>query len=159
MITYLYPFECSFFYDKARFHKKSVFNHIMSVNRKAAQIQYAIEAIDVDGDGIPDGDLVTQYKNGKIVARKFVPTTKIKKLVESQVKAQDTVQQISAKRIPKSRNVAVRAQIPENMASTQQAIVVQNRSGFGEYVKAGAGVSLGAVAVSGLMSGLAAIFE
>ena len=36
------------------------------------KVQYTIEPIDVDGDGIPDGDLVSKYVNGKLMSRKFV---------------------------------------------------------------------------------------
>ena len=43
------------------------------------QTSYAVEKIDKDGDEISDGDLVTKYVNGKIVARKFVPLKDIKK--------------------------------------------------------------------------------
>jgi hypothetical protein len=126
---------------------------------KPNDFKYTIEAIDVDGDGIPDGDLVTQYKNGKIVGRKFVAANKLKRLVDDQVRVQHNVQDMAARRLPKSNNISFRNAIPQNMAQTNQPIVVQNRSSLGEYVKAGAGVTIGSIAVSGLLSGLAALFD
>ena len=61
------------------------------------EFQYTIESIDVNGDGIPDGDLISQCaREGRRdarakVGRKFVPIDDIKKLVDNAVAASPIV--------------------------------------------------------------------
>ena len=46
------------------------------------KIQFVVEPLVVKGDGVPDGDLITKYVNGKVKERMFVPFAKVRGLVK-----------------------------------------------------------------------------
>ena len=63
-------------------------------------IQFQVEniekvPIDVDGDGEPDGSLVTMFVNGKPVSKKFLPFQKLKGIVD---KATNLSPQVNSKK-------------------------------------------------------------
>lgn len=112
--------------------------------------QYTIESIDVDGDGIPDGDLVTKYINGKVVSRKFVPLTKLKKIAAN-------IQNQNVK-TPKSAPKMVYKNIPQ-VQDTNKPVLIQDKTGFAQYIKAGAGHEAGKLATDAVVDGLKDLFS
>ena len=50
---------------------------------------FVIEKIDVDGDGIPDGDLVKEYEGDKLLSQKFVPKEKMAEIVDNALNQQN----------------------------------------------------------------------
>lgn len=115
-----------------------------------SKVQYTIEPIDVDGDNIPDGDLVTKYVNGKVASRKFVPISTLKKALKT--KPTPPVKQDKKEKI-------VYKTVPKDISSTNKPVVIQDGTGFGQYVKAGAGATLGSLAVSKLFDGIGNLFS
>jgi len=113
-----------------------------------ATFQYTIEKLDVDGDGIPDGDLVTKWKLNRkgekvLVSRKFVAIKKIKEIV-------DNIPQTKAK----VKKIIVRKTISQSTTPVQ----VQDKTQFVQYIKQGAGTEVGRIAVDSLASALGDLF-
>ena len=123
------------------------------------KIQYTIEQLDVDGDGAYDGNLVTKWRDGKVVARKFVPFEKLKALTEKEMmKAEPAASPQKKKGAKTPSSIAFRERIPQHVEKVDKPLIVQNHSSFGEYIKAGAGISLGMHAVSGLLGAVSDMF-
>jgi hypothetical protein len=136
--------------------------------------QYTVEPIDVDGDGIPDGDMVTKYVNGKVVSRKFVPMKKIQQIV---AKSMASSAASSASRPKKARAPPSATQgmvyaswaglgggcaptykrLPE-VQESNKPVLVQDSTGFAQYVKAGAGMEAGRLATDAVVDGLEDLF-
>jgi len=114
------------------------------------KVQYTVEPIDVDGDNIPDGDLVTKYVNGKVASRKFVPLSTLKKTFKSK--------QVPTEKQGKKEKIVYKT-VPKDISSTDKPVVIQDGTGFGQYVKAGAGATLGSLAVSKLFEGIGSFFS
>jgi hypothetical protein len=111
--------------------------------------QYTVEAIDVTGDNIPDGDLVSKWRikadgSKTLVSRKYV--------------RYDVMQDIAKNAATTKKEPAIKTFRGKQPPPTQanEPIQVANASSFGQYVKAGAGITLGAEAVH---LGLSALFE
>jgi hypothetical protein len=123
---------------------------------KKEKVQYTIEPIDIDGDNIPDGDLVTKYVNGKVVTRKFVPLKKLKKVVkEAAAKIAKTQGQSQA--APRTPQM-----VYKNMPAVDQTdkpVMVADQTGFGQYIKAGAGLEAGRMATEAVVSGITSLFS
>ena len=132
-----------------------------SRRKSGGKIQYTIEPLDVDGDGKDDGNLVTKWRDGKVVARKFVPFEKLKALAQKEMmKGEPPALQKTGKKTNTTTQspIAFRARIPENVEKVDKPLIVQNRSSFAEYIKAGAGVSLGVHAVNGILGAVSEMF-
>lgn len=124
------------------------------------KVQYTVESIDVDGDNIPDGDLVTKYVNGKVVSRKFVPLAKLKQVVkeaEAEAKVAEAKTASSSSRTPSGTRM-----VYKNMPSvdkTDKPVVVAEQTGFGQYLKAGAGTEAGRLITDAIFTGIASLFN
>ncbi|KAG2424980.1 hypothetical protein HXX76_014138 [Chlamydomonas incerta] len=116
----------------------------------ADKAQYTVEPIDIDGDNKMDGDLVTKYVNGEVVSRKFVPFEKLKRVADDAIAAANGGSEVQ---LPVYQN------IPANVQGTNQPVMVADQTGFGQYVKAGAGMAVGSTVVGALFSGLGSLFE
>lgn len=116
--------------------------------------RYVIEAVDVDGDGVPDGDLIKKYEGKKLISQKFVPKTKLKKLAK---KVSDANARAENSGVPSPKERVVYKTAPAS-----KAVVVQQKTKFGEYLKMGVGVGAGAevgrIGVDALFDGLADLF-
>ena len=111
--------------------------------------KYTIEKIDIDGDGIPDGDLISQWKvtkTGKktLVSRKFVPIKKIKEIV-------DNLPTTNAKKISYKKSLPTEPTIAP--------VQIQDKTHFVQYMKQGAGNEIGRVAVDSLADALGNLFD
>lgn len=130
--------------------------------------QYTVTHIDVDGDGIPDGALVTEYTNKKMTSQKFVPNSKLKTIAKNAITTNSSVaapvntsyntnntntQQASNK----GKQKVVYKRMPP-VEQTDQPVMIQNESSFGHYVKAGAGMTVGSTIVNSLVDGLSSLF-
>jgi hypothetical protein len=143
--------------------------------------QYTVEAIDVDGDGVPDGDLVTKWRIKKdgtrtVVQRKFVPTQKIKALVgkaaanasateEANASVASTKVKVKAKAVAKKTKAKAATsylktfkgqEAPATMA--QQPVQIQDKTQFAQYMKMGAGLEVGRIAVDTVASAISDLF-
>ena len=137
---------------------------------KKNNVQYVIrrgliDGVDYNNDGVIDkkDDIVVKYVNGVEVERK--PLTK---KVEKQMKAiveKDKATTITSKqqvrvvyeRVPRSKRRS-----NSNMYDDEEGpspVVVKNESTFGHYIKAGAGMTLGSMAVNGIANALGGLFE
>lgn len=128
--------------------------------RKIQKIQYTVEAIDIDGDNVPDGDLVTKYVNGKVMSRKFVPLKKLKKAVKDAQAQQQQSAVNSATPTPRTPGGTriVYKNMP-NVQDSNQPVMVADQTGFGQYIKAGAGLQAGSMATEAVVSGIASLFS
>ena len=138
--------------------------------------RYVVEAIDIDGDNIPDGDLVRKYIGNKLVAQKFVAYDKLKKIADKAInkakletrKTEEMAKARGLKRVPteKRERILYKNPPPENRDNSNRVIVEQD-TGLGQYLKMGFGVGAGAAvgnavgetAVDGFASGFDALFE
>lgn len=111
--------------------------------------QYTVEAIIVEGDGIPDGDLVTQYVNGKVKVRMFVPVKRLQVLVRTH--------SISLGKTTKKEPRFVYQKLPA-IESTDKQVLVQGSSKFGQHIHKGAGEQAGAIGASALIQALCSLF-
>lgn len=120
----------------------------------APRVRFVIERLDVNGDGIPDGDLVKEYQGDRLVAQKFVALDRLKQIAENAVAAQVASPAPAAAGRPQKIVYERAPAHPET-----KPIVVQSDTSFGHYVKAGAALSLGDTAMDALLSGLAGLFS
>lgn len=120
------------------------------------RVHYVVEAIDVDGDGIPDGDLVKKFDGNKLISQKFVAKKELKKLATKVKKANSNALKTAVKS-PKQRVIY---KTPPQTGN--QPVVVQQQTNFGEYLKMGVGVGAGAevgkIAVDAMFDGLSDLF-
>lgn len=133
---------------------------------KKQKVQFTVEPIDVDGDNIPDGDLVTKYVNGKAVSRKYVPLKKLKKIVDN---AQEYATAMENNVNNRSKSTGKTPRTPggtrivyKNMPdveNTDKPVMVADQTGFGQYIKAGAGLQLGSMATEAVVNGIADLFS
>ena len=131
--------------------------------------QYTVEAIDVDGDGIPDGDLVTKWRLKKdgtrtVVQHKFVPSEKIKAIVQKAANATATATAATATKTKASKTKAKPAMLKTYKGAVapaaleQQPVQIQDRTKFGQYVKMGAGLEVGRIAIDTVASAISDLF-
>jgi hypothetical protein len=115
-------------------------------------VTYTVEAIDVDGDGIPDGDLVTKFVNGKVVSRKFVPHEKMKQIADDaaaqQAQTPGRQKRIIYKNIPAAPD-------PQRNGP----VMVADQTGFAQYIKMGAATQAGTLATNAVVDGIAGLFS
>ena len=117
-------------------------------------VTYTVEAIDVDGDGIPDGDLVTMFSNGKVVSRKFVPHEKMKQIAEQAAQQPPTPKAGRQKRLI-YKNVPATAPDPQRNGP----VMVADQTGFAQYIKMGAATQAGSLATNAVVDGIAGLFS
>ena len=120
-------------------------------------IRYVVEPIDIDGDGIPDGDLVKEYRGDKMLKQKFVPLKKMEQIFDNAIhksyRSPDRVgekkEQIIYKREP---------QHPED-----KPLIIKDETSFGQNLKQGlglgVGVAVGETVVQGIVAGLSELFS
>jgi len=116
--------------------------------------QYTIEPIDVDGDGIHDGDLVTKWRLKKdgtrvVVSHKFVAAKKMKEIAKKVSKAANP---------SSSPNLKTYKGATPPPAQVAQPVQVQDKTNFGQFVKLGAGVEIGRLAVDAVAGALSDLF-
>jgi hypothetical protein len=119
--------------------------------------QYTVEAILVEGTGVPDGDLVTRYINGKVNARMFVPAKTLKVILKDRdgpAAAKPSV----GKKPSAAASKFIYARMPTMDAANQKAVIVQDKSNMGQLVRTGAAEEVGAVIVTVLFKALASLF-
>lgn len=129
--------------------------------------QYTVTHIDVDGDGVPDGALVTEYTNKKMTSQKFVPNSKLKTIAKNAIAnsssaspQRNTIYNTNTNTLhtaTKTKQKVVYKRMPP-VEQTDQPVMIQNESSFGHYVKAGAGMTVGSTIVNSLVDGLSSLF-
>ena len=142
---------------------------------KAPEFVYTVEYVDVNKNGVPDAgdvDLVRKYqKSGKdgsklkFISQQIVPHETMSKLAD---KVQQTVaEQKNATKRKSSQtprkfktygtlpNVNASKQAPQQ----QQPVMVQDKTGFGHYIKAGAGLEAGRLATDAVVNAIGGLFS
>lgn len=128
----------------------------MVANRK-----YTIEKIDIDGDGIPDGDLISQWRVKKgspdvLLIRKFVPFAKMQKVANRAIQLNAALKEKVAAAAPKKVQVTKRSISDTNNSAAP--VQVQDKTNFVQFVKLGAGVEVGRLAVDAVAGALSDLF-
>ena len=116
---------------------------------------YTVVTIDVDGDGIPDGDLVTKFVNGKVVSRKFVPHQKMKQIVDNAAAQQPQTPKTGRQKRLIYKNVPATAPDPQRNGP----VMVADQTGFAQYIKMGAATQAGSLATNAVVDGIAGLFS
>lgn len=118
-------------------------------------VQYVIrrgveDNVDYNQDGKIDAmdDVVIKYEDGVEVGRKFINQRTANKMKQVLAKS-------PKKEAVKTRVVYQRAPHGENAPP----LVIKNETSFGHYVKAGAGMELGATAMDGVIGVVGSLFE
>ena len=114
--------------------------------------QFTVEALVIRGDGIPDGDLVTKYVNGKVKERLFIPFAKMKVILKKTTQDSNNIDKKG-----KSEKF-VYVSVPQNMGDSEKRLIVQSGSKLGHYIKQGGLEEIGAVMVNGLLKILMMMF-
>jgi hypothetical protein len=145
--------------------------------KKAPKVQFTVESIDVDNDDIPDGDMVCKYVDGVLVSRKFVPHDTMAEIAvrAGRQSSSRNARMSAAKNAAKAPQNAAKA--PQNaakapnagaqklyqnvpdVAQTDKRVIVQEDTGFGQYIKAGAGMEAGRLATDAVVDGLMGLFD
>ena len=128
--------------------------------------QYTVEALVVRGDGIPDGDLVTKYVNGKVKERLFIPFSKMKVTLKEQTRTDTLKEHEKEKTRPGTRKHELKGKkekivyvkVPEDIGATDKRVVVQSSSKLGQYIKQGGFEEIGAMMVTGILKVLMFLF-
>jgi DNA-binding beta-propeller fold protein YncE len=110
--------------------------------------RYVVEKVEIDG--LPKGDVIKQYNGKKLVAQKFVPAKQLQKIAAKAKKVQEEDTKSAA---PSPKKKIVYSRTPAN-----NEVVVKNKTNFAEYIKLGAGVGIGMLAVEAVFDGVAALF-
>jgi hypothetical protein len=118
--------------------------------------QYTVETIDVDGDGKVDGDLVTKWRLKKdgskvVVSHKFVAAAKMQQIAK-QVQAQ------TSSLVKTSKTLKTYKGATPPPAQTTLPVQVQGDTNFSQYIKLGAGVEIGRLAVDTVAGALSDLF-
>ena len=126
---------------------------------KKEKFKYKIVPIDVDGDGIPDGDLIEKIdKSGAVVSRKFVTNKKMTKLAKEVKKVQKENPTEKTKKVVVSKKRIDDPSYNQNIQD-QQVIRVADATTFGQTLKTGAANGIGLTAGSMLVNGIADFFS
>jgi sRNA-binding protein len=124
-------------------------------------ITYNILPIDVDGDGIPDGNLIEQVKNGVVIARKFVENKKMEKIA-TKIKDVDKKNKKEKKTKvvfkEKALNKKTKADTVIPSQQEQPVVRVADATSFAQSLKTGAATGIGATAGSILVKEIFAMF-
>ena len=118
-------------------------------------IRYVVEPVDVDGDGIPDGDLVKKYDGKKLISQKFVPAKKMEKIADRVI---DDMRSSGANVTMGKRQRLVYKRPEAAQNQEEKPVLVADKTAFGQYIKQGAGNQFGTSAMDLVFDGLAALF-
>jgi len=133
---------------------------------------YRVSHIDIDGDGIPDGDLIEKINSkGVVVSRKFVTSDVLDNIVNG-VKYNANQHDIKTGKVPskiksespgfvvmpnKRMNAPIQS-APPPAGSNNQVMVADNTS-FGSSLKGAFAWGIGFTAGEMLVEGVAGLFE
>lgn len=145
------------------------------------KVQYTVTPIDVDGDNKIDGDLVTQYINGKVASQKFVPLAKMKTALKKAAKKATTPKKATKKPTTKAptrtatrkreaaapvyaedpppQRQTVYSNIPQDIQQSNNTVMVSDQTGFGQYIKQGAGLEAGRLATNAVVDTVSSFFS
>ena len=130
------------------------------------KIQYTVEYVDVNNNGIADKgdvDLIKRYENGVLVSQQVVPHDAMESLankVKTQVEVKKQTKKLRAlstsKRTFKTYENIPNPNAPQNQT---QPVMVQDKTGFGQYIKAGAGLEAGRIATDTVVNAISGLFS
>jgi len=118
--------------------------------------RFVIEPVDVDGDNVADFHKVTKYDaSGKAVSERYVKVDALKRML-SKPRRTAAPSRLGAPPAGGTERV-VYNRSPAN--AQDKPVIIKDETSFGQYVKLGAGVEVGRLAVDGLVAGLGGLFE
>ena len=152
---------------------------------KKENIQYTIEYIDVNNNGkvdAADADLVKIYVDKELKKQYLVPHKDMKKLA---IQVQQEVERLKSEKQPTRnssvRSMSVKKTATQNSESTQkqkrspkefkvfnnipdpntqtQPVLIQDKTGFGHYIKMGAGLEAGQLATGAVVNAISGLFD
>lgn len=144
------------------------------------QVKYTVEKIDIDGDGIPDGDLVTQWNKDGTRVNKFVPYKQLKQAVMAKAKEAKLKARVNKRATFENTNMFNNSNSNANanatttttrrsqklvyktmpdMNTTDKPVVVQDGTSLSQYFKQGVGFGAGMIAVETVFDGIKSLFE
>jgi hypothetical protein len=126
---------------------------------KGKKIQYTVTPLDIDGDGIADGDVITKYKDGVVETSKYVPLKKLKNEMKKAVTEVSKSTTESQKPKPQSQKQVVYKNMPQDIQQSNNTVFVSDQTGFGQYVKQGAGFAVGSLAVDAAVNAISGLFS
>jgi len=126
-------------------------------------IQITVQSIDVDGDGIPDGDLVSKWKLQKdgtrtLVGHKFVSNKGMKAVADKAIVATAYKKQSKAVKAVETKALKTYKGATPPASQSTDPVQVQDKTSFGQYVKLGAGAEVGRIAVDTVANALGDLF-
>lgn len=144
------------------------------------KVQYTIEYIDVNNNGKVDkgdADLVKMYVNGKLQQQYLVPHktmgniasqamnsfTEMKNSKKNTTKKSNKSPLVTPKRnstkAPKQFEYTETIPDPNAPQNQNKPVIVQDNTGFVQYVKAGAGLEAGRLATDAVVNALSGLFS
>lgn len=143
--------------------KKSTATKSKPKNSKSKKVQYTVTPLDVDGDGVADGDVITKYVNGVVETSKYVPLKKMKSefkkavTAASKPKAGNPVAS-GVDKTPSQKQVVYK-NMPQDIQQSNNTVMVSDQTGFGQYVKQGAGFAVGGLLVDAAVDTVSGFFS
>ncbi len=129
----------------------------------AANVQYTVKKLDLDGNGQTDHNLVTMFVNGKVADAKVITTNQI--INNTRVAAKQNNTRVAAKQDKQNTDANQERVLYKNMPKVPQEnkpVMIQDKSSLGQYFKkgvgVGAGATLGGMAMKGLVDGIGSVF-
>jgi hypothetical protein len=141
--------------------------------KKTTGFTYRVSHIDIDGDGIPDGDLIEQIDSkGVVVSRKFVSSDVLQNIV-SGVKTKANQRDIKTGKAPLKRikseapglvvmsKKRMNAPVPPPPppAGVNNQVMVADNTSFGSSLKGSFALGIGFTAGQMLVEGIAGLFS
>ena len=115
-----------------------------AVDDDADRYRYTVLPMDVDGNGIPDGDIIEKFdiKTQKVVSRIFVPKKDLDKIVKDMKVAEKTA------------NANANAKV----APSDSIVRVKEKTSFLQSLKTGFGSGIGHAAAGAMVNGIGKLF-
>lgn len=117
-------------------------------------MRYEVVPVDVDGDGIPDGDLVMYIKGNTIVKRVFIPADKMKQLAQNIIDDQNArpvrggagadIRVLSETAMARQTSSSTSAAPAHQQAEVPVSkVIVSKKTSFGQSLMDGFGFGIG----------------
>ena len=126
---------------------------------KTPKIQYTVTPLDIDGDGIADGDVITKYKDGVVETSKYVPLKKLKNEMKKAVTKVSKLKTETPGQKTLSQKQVVYKNMPQDIQQSNNTVFVSDQTGSGQYVKQGAGFAVGGLAVDAAVNVVSGLFS
>jgi hypothetical protein len=163
LLLLFYPVNKCYVYNNMPPKKPAASAKKKPAANKKPKVQYTFEKVDNDGDGVPDGDIVTKYVDGVISERKYIPLKMLKAQLKKEVaKAKPAKKRAATAAAPQVAQAQQAPTIYSDAPSVQQTnspVIISDQTSFGQFVKQGAGTALGSIATNTVVSAIGSFFN